>query len=166
MQQRPRVQQSASNFRFLPLQAKDRTWTNCAVTLSVSGGSRSQLCLDQRVCVVIVAKNVLCLAQVVFSYSVLNSSKIPLVLTINQSYTFAQPAVQTSGVQRSGDARATAWLDAPYQILVLSTGAWWSLLLNIGCVWRHNMTSYSSLQPTLWRSLLTKHAYLGTLEQR
>jgi len=65
-----------------------------AKCFSVSGAWQSRLCLDQHVCVVIVAKNVLCLAQVVFSYSVLNSSKIPLVLTINQSYTFAQPAVQ------------------------------------------------------------------------
>jgi len=36
---RPRIQQSASKFRNLPLQAKDRT--NCAVGLSVSGTSRS-----------------------------------------------------------------------------------------------------------------------------
>jgi len=64
------------------------------------GISRSRLCFDQRVCAVIVAKNVPCLAQVVFSYSVLNSSKIsqisPFVLTINQSCTFAQLAVQTA----------------------------------------------------------------------
>jgi len=64
------------------------------------GVSHSRLCFDQRVCVVIVAKVVLCLAQVVLSYSVLNSSKIsqisPFVLTINQSYTSAQLAVQTA----------------------------------------------------------------------
>ena len=41
---------------------------------------------------------------------------------------------------------ATAWLDAPSQILVLSSGVWWSLLLDIRCLWRHNMTSYSRLQ--------------------
>jgi len=34
----------------------------------------------------------------------------------------------------------------PYQILVLSSGVWWSLLLNIRCLWRHNTTSYSRLQ--------------------
>jgi len=28
------------------------------------------------------------------------------------------------------------------------------------------MTSYSGLQPTFWRSLLTQHAYFATPEQR
>jgi len=42
-QQRPRVQQSASKFRNLPLQAKG---ANCALALSVSGVSRSRLCPD------------------------------------------------------------------------------------------------------------------------
>jgi len=45
-QERPRVQQSASKFRNLLLQAKDRTWANCALALSVSGTSWSRLCLD------------------------------------------------------------------------------------------------------------------------
>ena len=44
-QQSPRVQQSASKFRNLPLQAKDRSWANCAVALSVSGDLRSRLSL-------------------------------------------------------------------------------------------------------------------------
>ena len=44
--------------------------------------------------------------------------------------------------------RATALLDAPYQILLLSSGVglWWSLWLVIRCLWRHSMTSYSRLQ--------------------
>jgi len=48
-------------------------------------------------CVVVVVKQsrLLCLAQVVFSYFVLHSSKIPLV-SYDQSYTFAQPADQTA----------------------------------------------------------------------
>ena len=50
---------------------------------------------------------------------------------------------------------ATAWLDAPFQILVLSSGVWWSLLLNTRYLWRHDMTSYSRLQTN-------KHAYSGT----
>jgi len=61
---------------------------------------------------------------------------------------------------------ATAWLDAPYQILVLSSSVWWSLLLDIRFFWRYNMTSYSRLQTTFWRSLLTQHAYSGNPEQR
>ena len=34
----------------------------------------------------------------------------------------------------------------PFEILVLSSAVWWSLLLNIRCLWRHNVTSYSRLQ--------------------
>jgi len=41
-----RLQQSASKFRNLTLQAKDRTWVSCAVVLSVSGASRSRLFPD------------------------------------------------------------------------------------------------------------------------
>jgi len=53
-----------------------------------------------------------------------------------------------SGVQRSSDARGDCLIGCPYQILVLSSGVgpWWSLLLDIPCLWRHNMTSYSHLQ--------------------
>jgi len=83
-------------------------WANWALALSLSGASRSRLCpdgprvhlygpaympictrpevrfpLDQRTifCVAIVVKKrkLLCLAQVVFSYFVLHSNKIPLV---------------------------------------------------------------------------------------
>ena len=56
----------------------------------------------------------------------------------------------SSGVQRSGDARG-GLLDCmpPYQILVLSSSVWWSLLLDICHLWRHNMTSYSRLQTTV-----------------
>jgi len=48
---------------------------------------------------------------------------------------------------RGGDARGDC-LDAPYQILILSSsvGLWWSLLPNIRCLLRHNMTSHSRLQ--------------------
>ena len=59
---------------------------------------------------------------------------------------------------------AIAWLDAPYPILVLSSGVWWSLLLDTRYLWRHRMMSCSGLQPTFWRSLLTQHAYLATPE--
>ena len=102
-----RVQQSANMFRNPPLQVKDRTWTNSGVALSVSGVSRSWLCpdgprvhlsgpaympscirpevrlpLDQRVlCSDCCIKYIVFLRQVVFSYFVLHSSKILLVLT-------------------------------------------------------------------------------------
>jgi len=112
-QWRPRVQQSASKFRNLPLQAKDRTWANCAHALSVSGASRSRLCpdgprvhlsgpvympscvrpevrlrLDQRVLCSDCYKKcrLLCLAQVVFSHFILHSSKMPLVLTTKATH--------------------------------------------------------------------------------
>jgi len=89
-------------------QAKDRTWANCTFALSVSGTSRTRVCpdgprvhlsgpaykpscmrpkirhpLDQRVLCSDCCKKcgLLWLAQVVFSYFVLHSSKIPLVLT-------------------------------------------------------------------------------------
>jgi len=95
------------------LQAKDRTWVNCAVALSVSGASRSRLCpdgpcmhlsgpaympsrirpevrllLDQRVLCSDCCKKCgrLWLAQVVFFYSVLHSSKILLVLRIKVTH--------------------------------------------------------------------------------
>ena len=38
----------------------------------------------------------------------------------------------------------TTWLDAT--LPVLSSGVWWWLLLDIRCLWRHKMTSYSRLQ--------------------
>jgi len=31
----------------------------------------------------------------------------------------------------------------PFRILVLSSGVWWSLLLDIRCLWRHNMRSFT-----------------------
>jgi len=34
----------------------------------------------------------------------------------------------------------------PYQILILNSGVSSALLLDIRCLWRHNMTSYSRLQ--------------------
>jgi len=49
-----------------------------------------------------------------------------------------------------------------YKILVLSSGVWWSLLLDIHCLWRHNTTSYSRLQTTFWRGLLPQYAYYST----
>ena len=52
-----------------------------------------------------------------------------------------------SGVQRSGDARGDCLIVCPLlPILVLSSGIWWSLLLDICNLWGHNMTSYSRLQ--------------------
>jgi len=42
---------------------------------------------------------------------------------------------------------ATAWLDAPLSNSgILNSAEWWSLLLDIRCLWRHNMTSFSRLQ--------------------
>jgi len=41
---------------------------------------------------------------------------------------------------------ATAWLNSSCLILVLSSSVWCSLLRDIRCLWRHNMTSYSCLQ--------------------
>jgi len=95
------------------LQANDRTWANCALALSVSGASRSRLCpdgprvylcgpaympscirtevrfpLDKRILCSDCCKKcrLLCLAQVLFSYFVLHSRKIPLVLTTKFSH--------------------------------------------------------------------------------
>jgi len=34
----------------------------------------------------------------------------------------------------------------PYQILVLSSGVWWELLLDMRCLLHHTMTSFSRLQ--------------------
>ena len=58
---------------------------------------------------------------------------------------------------------ATAWLDAPYQILVLSSsvGLWWSLLLDIRCLWRHNRTSYSRLQTIVLAKFFDTTCILG-----
>jgi len=39
----------------------------------------------------------------------------------------------------------TACLDARYQILVLSSAVWWSLLLEIRCLWRHNTTLQTNI---------------------
>jgi len=99
------VEHFASKIRNLSLQAKDRTWANCAIALSVSGTlghdfvlmdlafiypalptclvvyvQKSNFHLINMFCIMIV-KNVLCLAQIVFSYFVLHSSKLTLVLT-------------------------------------------------------------------------------------
>jgi len=41
--------------------------------------------------------------------------------------------------------RLLDWMP-PYQILVLSSGVWWSLFLAMHCLWRHSMTLYSRLQ--------------------
>jgi len=41
--------------------------------------------------------------------------------------------------------RLLDWMP-PSQFMVLSSGVKWSLLLDIRCLWRHNMTSYSRLQ--------------------
>jgi len=107
-----RVQQSSSKFRILPLQVKDQTWANCVVALSVSGPrvhssgpafmprcicSEVRLPPDQRVLCSDCCKKcrLLCLAQVVLSYFVVCSSKIPLVLTTKvthlRSLLFRQP---------------------------------------------------------------------------
>jgi len=50
---------------------------------------------------------------------------------------------------------ATAWLAVPYQILMLSSGVWWSLL-PIYAVCDVTMCFLELLQTTFWRSLLTQ----------
>ena len=65
---------------------------------------------------------------------------------------------RVSGVQRSGDARRDFLILCPYQILVLGSGVWWSLLLDIRCLCRH----IHVCKPTFWRSLMTQHAYYST----
>ena len=41
---------------------------------------------------------------------------------------------------------ATARLDGPLPSSSIEQCVWWSLLLYMRCLWRHNMTSYSCLQ--------------------
>ena len=55
-----------------------------------------------------------------------------------------------------------AGLYAPYQILVLNSGVWYPLLLDIRSLWRHNMTTYSRFYASVWRNILTQHAYYAT----
>ena len=56
-----------------------------------------------------------------------------------------------SDVQRFGDARDDCLNGCPpYQILVSSSSVWWSLLLDICFLWRHNMTSNSRFQTNVW----------------
>jgi len=45
--------------------------------------------------------------------------------------------------------RLLDWM-APYQILVLSSGVYWSFLLDIRSLWRHKTTSYSRLQTNIF----------------
>jgi len=44
-----------------------------------------------------------------------------------------------------GPGRLLDWMP-PFQILVMSSGVWWLLLLIFFCLWRHNITSYSRWQ--------------------
>jgi len=44
----------------------------------------------------------------------------------------------------------------PYQILALSGGVWWPLLLHIHCLWHHNMTSYTRLQTNVLAKFVDK----------
>ena len=68
-----------------------------------------------------------------------------------------------SGVQKSREARgATAWLYAPYHSLVLSSGVWWSLLLDIHCLWVTVWRHIHVCKTTLWRSSLIQHVYHST----
>jgi len=54
-------------------------------------------------------------------------------------------------VQRSGDGHGDGLDCMPsYQILVLSNSVCWSLLMDVRCLWRHNMTSYSRLQTNVF----------------
>ena len=45
--------------------------------------------------------------------------------------------------------RLLDWMP-PFQILVLNSGEWWSLVLNIHCLRRYNMTSFSRLQTNVF----------------
>jgi len=62
----------------------------------------------------------------------------------------------------------TASLDAPYQILVLSSGAGlWCSLLQIYAVCDVIISRHIHVcKPMFWWSVLTQHAYSGTSEQR
>jgi len=48
----------------------------------------------------------------------------------------------TSGVQRLVMPGRLLHCMPPTQIVVLSSGVWWALLLDIHYLWRHNMMSY------------------------
>jgi len=63
----------------------------------------------------------------------------------------------TSGVRRSGDARAASlYASLPYSSKLLSSATWWSLLLDMRCLWRHNITAYLRLQTNGLAKLVSK----------
>jgi len=63
---------------------------------------------------------------------------------------------KNSGVQRSGDALGDCLIVCPFQILVLNSGLWWSLLPDTRCLWRHNMPSYLRLQTNILTKFVDK----------
>ena len=86
--------------------------------------------------------------------------RFPLRGSLSPSAPLRAPLGGCSGVQRSGDARDDCFIGCPhYQILALSSGIWWLLLLDVRCLWRHNMTSYARLQANVLTKFLTQHAY-------
>ena len=68
-------------------------------------------------------------------YSDFDKSSHPIELE-SCSNPLKKQSTRLSGVQRSGDARGDCLIDwmPPYQILVLSSGTWWPLLLDIRCL--------------------------------
>jgi len=65
-----------------------------------------------------------------------------------------RPPLLGSGVQRSGDPRGNCLIVCPLTKIQFWTGVWWSLLLDIRCLWRHNVTSYSHLQTNVLVKLI------------
>jgi len=86
------------------------------------------------------------------------SSSLPMKSVFNYLYTITKPSKKLKATPNQW--RAEVWwclgrlLDRmpPYQILVLSSGVWWSLSLDIRCLWRHHTTSSSGSQPTFRRN--------------
>ena len=70
------------------------------------------------------------------------------------SWTSVLRSVACRGLVMPG---ATAWLDAPYQILVLSSGVWWSLLLDTLFVtsqfWRHIHVCKPTFGGVCWHNM-------------
>jgi len=52
------------------------------------------------------------------------------------------------------DAWGDCLIACPYQIFIVSSGEWWSLLLDMRCLRRHNITSYSRLQTNVLAKFL------------
>ena len=79
-------------------------------------------------------------------YLELMNEKLELHMAVHNCEIFMHDGAPCSGVQRSGDARGDCFIGCP--LLNSSIKQWRMvvLLLDIRCLWRHNMTSNSCLQ--------------------